>query len=82
MTTFYAVPIRNTRVRVIFSEPMQKNSALVNRMQYVVNDLTGASISVLSVTAEQASGVVSTLLDLGIALVSGRLYQIRVNSQI
>lgn len=79
MTTFYAVPTRSTRIRVIFSEPMQKNAALLNRTQYTVTDMSsGAAFSVSSVTAEQATHVISTVLDLGLALVGGRSYQVKI----
>lgn len=82
MTTFSAVATRSTRLRVIFSEPMQKNAALLNRTQYTVNDISGANLSVLSVSAEQATAVLSTVLDLGSPLVGGRTYQLRVTASL
>lgn len=80
MTTFNAVPTRSTRLRVVFSDPMQKNSALLNRVNYAVTDMNGTSIGVLSVTAEQATSVTSIVLDLGIALSGGKLYQLLIRS--
>ena len=76
--SFSAVAMRDDRVRVVFSEPMLSNGNLLNPAQYVVSIVGGATVPVSAVIAEQSSGVRSTVLSLGTALQSSRLYRLRI----
>lgn len=73
---FFAVATRENRVRVVFSEPMQSNAALTDTAQYQVTDLSGNTVSVSSVEAEQSTDVRSTVLILGDVLEDERLYKV------
>lgn len=78
--SFVAVATRKTRVRAIFSEAMLLNATLVNPAKYVLTDLNFNPIPILSVTPEQSSDIISTMLTLGADLTDERHYLLRILS--
>lgn len=76
--SFFAVATRKTRVRLVFSEPMLQNAALLDPASYSLTDLSGNLVSVTSVTAEQITDVMSVILTLGEDLVDERQYVVTV----
>jgi hypothetical protein len=80
--TFVAAATRNNRVRAVFTEPMLQNAALTDPGQYVLTDLSGNAIPIVSVTTEQSSDVRSVVLTLGATLVDERHYRLTTLSGI
>jgi len=74
--TFFAVATRKNRVRAVFTEAMLQNSFLTDPSQYVLTDLDNNPIPILTVEAEQASNVRSTVLTLGTDLTDERHYRL------
>jgi hypothetical protein len=74
--TFFAVATRKTRVRAVFSEPMLQNAALTDPLHYALTDLDGNPLPIVSVVAEQATNVRSTVLTVGQDLVDERHYKL------
>jgi hypothetical protein len=80
--TFFAVATRKTRVRAVFTEAMLQNAALTDPTKYVLTDLSGNSVSVLTVQKEQSADVRSVVLTLGANLVDERHYRLTTLSGI
>lgn len=76
---FFAVALTETRVRLLFSEPLLETPDLTNPACYAVQGQDGSYNRVVAVTTEQLTGVRSLVLTLEDALTTTAWYQVRLS---
>lgn len=75
------IGVRNTAIRLVFTEPMLLNAAILDPATYTVNDIQGNLLTVTGVTSEQAaSNPLAVVLDVGPAMEAAEWYVVTVGT--
>ena len=77
---YISVGTARRRVRLVFSEAMRQNSDLTHITNYTVTDIHGHALTILSVTPEQSSNVLSVILTLASDMRTTEWYVTSVNA--
>jgi len=78
---YYPVGVRNTRIRIVFSEAMLLNAAILDSNSYVVTDIQGNFVPVTTVVSEQgATNPLTVVLTLGTEMQAAEWYVVTVGT--